>query len=94
MPKRAPVEGKAKLVLRITVKGKATEYGVSILDPDLRVADAAVRLTKPNGESYDVHQDEDGFYCTCADFYFCRGFTEKKCKHIEALKASGLLGDH
>lgn len=91
---RKPVEGKARLTLTITVKTKrksvTTIYLVQYLHP-ADWADPAWRLTKADGTTYDVHLSQDGPYCTCPDFIYCREEKRKKCKHVEAARSVGLL---
>lgn len=95
-----PVTGKAKLLLAVTTlvrgKEKMTIYAVRFLDPHPDVAKKpAIRLTKEDGTtSYEIHQDQFGWHCTCPDFEFRRNRKDPKgCRHICALRATGLLKD-
>lgn len=47
----------------------------------------AWRLTKTNGETYDVTHEE----CQCWDWLSRKDGTGEDCKHIAALRAVGLL---
>jgi hypothetical protein len=97
MPARTPVAGKTKLWLAITVtnaKGKDVEqhYALRFLSPNREVADPAWRITRADGQSYDVALTEHGPHCTCPDFLYCREHQDPKaCKHVCALRALGLL---
>lgn len=92
MPARPPVKGTAKFVhAGRAVKINKQVYFITDLRPDKRVADPAYRLTKEDGTEYDVHQDRHGAHCDCKDFIYAREHSQKKCKHVEALKALGLL---
>jgi hypothetical protein len=52
----------------------------------------AWRLTKPDGESYDVSVGRYGDSCTCGDFVWRReGLTDVGCKHCRAARAVGLI---
>lgn len=89
-----PPTGTCKIVekwgqrfLEIVTRGKTTYYKIDDLHPDPRVADPAWRLTKEDGESYDVGCDEYGPFCSCADSQYRR----RACKHIQAAQAVGLL---
>ena len=93
---RAPVEGHARLTLRITVRTKrgmdATDYVVTFLPSHPSVGAPAWRLTKTDGTVYDVIVRGHGPECDCPDFVICRdGRDRKGCKHIAALRAVGLL---
>ena len=84
---RPPVTGTARLLIMIN----GAVYTLKNLNPDPTIADPAWRLTKEDGTSYDVHVDEWGASCTCPDYVYSRQNEEKKCKHCEALRATGLL---
>ncbi len=95
MPQREPVSGKAHLSLVVTVenaKGPVeTEYRLRYLSP-YQDAHPAWRLTKMDGEFYDVHLAPTGPECTCPDFIFARNHRDAKgCKHVAALRSVGLL---
>ena len=73
-----------------------TAYQVERLDPDKVLALVAYRLTKPNGELYDVALTPTfGPECSCPDWIFNRADKDPaglgKCKHIVALEDWGLL---
>lgn len=80
----------AHLWLRIETDQGYRDYQVQRLKADPSVASIAWRLWR-GGEAYDVCQMPHGVECTCADFVWRRQHTEKKCKHVEALRAVGLL---
>lgn len=95
LPQRAPVTGRACLILGIN----ETAYVVRRLTPHPEVAELAWRLRKiledgsTSNDFYDVCQDETGRHCTCPDFIWCREHKDRKgCKHVAALVAVGLLG--
>ena len=96
MAARQPVKGEAKLYMTVTVenaKGELVQrlYHLRFLQPHPEVANPAWRLTKTDGEFYDVAMTETGPTCTCPDWNFCRQNTPKACKHCEALRAVALL---
>jgi hypothetical protein len=52
----------------------------------------AFRLTKDNGDFYDVSRDVYGLACTCGDFVWRReGIDPAGCKQTRNMKALGLL---
>ncbi|MFQ3651079.1 MAG: hypothetical protein SNJ75_12155 [Gemmataceae bacterium] len=67
-------------VMTINLAGKATEYRVTEHDV---CEGRAFRLTRPNGESYDVFLGHNEDSCTCADAVF----RQRQCKHHAALVA-------
>lgn len=88
MPRRAPVQGRAKLYLVIN----RTLYHLLFLDPQKEVADPAWRLTKTDGTSYDVALTTQGAHCSCPDYIYCREHRDPKgCKHVAAMRSVGLL---
>lgn len=88
MAARKSVGGVARLVLQIN---RAT-YVLRRLAANPAVANPVWRLVKMDGRTfYDVHGDQHGFSCTCGDYVFRRQHEKKKCKHVEALRAVGLL---
>jgi len=95
MPVREPVSGGARLFLEIRAETQAktvrTTYVLTYLESCDEIGHPAWRLTKGDGTHYDVVLTEHGPVCSCPDFVFNREYQEKKCKHCEALKASGLL---
>jgi hypothetical protein len=73
-----------------------TAYQVERLDPDKVLALVAYRLTKPDGELYDVALTATyGPECSCPDYIFNRADKDPedlgRCKHIVALQDWGLL---
>ena len=53
----------------------------------------AWRLTKPDGDSYDVSHGVFGASCTCGDqTWRHEGIDATGCKHIRAARAVGLIG--
>lgn len=89
---RLPVQGAARLCLLIRVKGKGQVYYLDLLHPHTDLGTPAFRLTKTNGENYDVIVTPAGATCECQDFVRCRdGKDQKGCKHIAGLRAVGLL---
>jgi hypothetical protein len=73
-----------------------TPYQVERLDPDKVLALVAYRLTKPDGELYDVALTPTfGPECSCPDYIFNRADKNPedlgRCKHIVALQDWGLL---
>lgn len=94
--KRPETHGMAKLshagkVLTITVKGKATAYTVEFLVTDRRVAHPAIRLTKGDGTSYDIHHDKHGWHCQCPSQVFVEDKMGRLCKHLRACRNVGLI---
>ncbi len=73
------------------IKTKKQTYKVEDLRPDDRVAKPAFRLTKEDGEAYDVAVNEFGATCSCPDGQFRRENDRIKCKHVKAMRAVGLL---
>jgi hypothetical protein len=78
----------------LTING--TPYQVQQLDPDKVLALVAYRLTKPDGELYDVALTPSfGPECSCPDYIFNRADKDPEdlgqCKHIAALNEWGLL---
>lgn len=75
-------------VVADTVNGQVrTLYLLSPLEPDIRVATRAWRLQHED-KIYDVAIDVRGYEsCTCQD----STFRNKRCKHILAIRALGLL---
>lgn len=94
MPTRAPVHGTAKLWVTISVVNHRHKEVVTAYEMR-RLQTGAVttwRLTKTDGESFDVWSGPEGHGCTCPDFVACREGTDPRgCKHCLALKAVGLL---
>jgi hypothetical protein len=78
--KRPPVHGRARLILMI-----------NDVPYTLRILCQGWRLTKGDGVSYEVHCDEFGAHCTCADYLYCREKAGEKCKHCRALTVVGIL---
>lgn len=66
-------------------------YTVTDLRPDPKVANPAYRLTKDDGEFYDVHLDEWGPACSCPHATFRGANNRVPCKHCLAMMACGLL---
>jgi hypothetical protein len=68
-------------------------YRVQILGgADDRGQGSGVRLTKPDGSSYDVDLADRWPRCDCPDFIFRReGLDPGGCKHIRALVGAGLM---
>ena len=97
MPARAPVHGNATLILTITRQGTVgkdlqTFYALRYVDSVPEIGKPAWRLTKPDGEFFDVILNEHGAQCTCPDFVWRREHRDPKgCKHIAALRSVGLL---
>lgn len=91
--------GTARLTLTITTqakRGKRTvphvvAYTVTLLDPDRRVAHPAIRLTKDDGEFYDVAVVGGFPTCTCPHAVYRGGDSRIPCKHYLALAAQGLM---
>lgn len=79
-----------KKTLTIVQGDLVTVYAVDDLCPDHAVANPAYRLTKGDGVFHDVMVDEWGPSCTCGAFTF-KNYHSEPCKHIEALRAWGLL---
>lgn len=79
------------LTLRIetpTSKGMvAYEYTVTRLPADNTFADAALRLTKADGTTYDIHADGGWLECECEDFVA----RQRVCKHLRAIVETGLI---
>jgi hypothetical protein len=98
-----PVEGMARLVLDVLFlrnKTKAgwspeTLYRVTRLEVNQSIGRVAYRLAKVGGdpidEVYDVLETSGGSTCQCKDFLSRRENELKGCKHIEGLRAVGLL---
>lgn len=75
--------------MTITIKGRP--YGVEVI-PAHDSGSVAVRLTKPDGTTYDVVLDRYGLlHCDCGDYEFRRINTAEACKHGKALLAEGLI---
>ncbi len=96
MPKREPVKGKVRLLLEIEVQTRkgsvTTAYTVRFLESHPEIGAPAWRLTKTDGEFYDIILKPSGPECSCADFTFCRINNDARgCKHICACRAVGLL---
>ena len=91
------MHGLVKLYITIEVERKnglkfQQLYYLRFLTPDKDIADPAWRLTKTNGESFDVSLLPHGAECTCPDFAWCRQNKDPKgCKHIAALRSASLL---
>ena len=52
----------------------------------------AVRLTKPDGTSYDLVRTHEGLgICDCPDYVVRKDGTAKVCKHIVAVVMAGLM---
>ncbi len=66
-------------------------YKVANLNPDPQVAYPAFRLTKADGEFYDVHVNEYGPACSCAHATFRGANSKIPCKHCLAMSAVGLI---
>lgn len=99
-----PATGKASLsadarTLTITTnarRGKkvvphVVTYTVERLQPDIRVANPAVRLTKEDGEFYDVAVVGGYPSCTCPHATFRGGNSRVVCKHVLGCRAVNLL---
>lgn len=88
-------DGKLTIITE-AVRGKKTVklkvvYVVTDLAPDRRVANPAFRLTKDNGEFYDVALMQYGPVCSCPHATFRGANSRVPCKHCKALAAVGLL---
>lgn len=66
-------------------------YTVTDLHPDARVAFPAFRLTKEDGEAYDVAMTEYGPVCSCPHATFRGHSSQVQCKHVAAMCAVKLL---
>lgn len=92
-----PITGTAVLIIKVTTKNAAgkermTYYRVQRLNPHRDVANPAWRLFKVGGEHYDVHVTGGEALCDCKDFAYRRHRKDPKgCRHIAALRATGLL---
>lgn len=87
MPRRKPVQVESRLWLEVGGGFYALEY----LDP-ASWAEPAWRLTKSEGDHYEVHVASHGPSCTCPDFIWCREHQDPAgCKHVVALRQQGLL---
>jgi hypothetical protein len=54
--------------------------------------DRAYRLSKDDGQRYDVTESVYGPTCDCPDFIYRRdGIDPKGCKHVRALRLYGLV---
>lgn len=84
-----PAHGSARLTLAIN--GQTYALRILTVQPGSGVS-RLVRLRKDAATTYHVHKDGHGCGCTCPDFTFSRdGIDQRGCKHILALKATGLL---
>lgn len=82
----------SSLYLTIPSGAEETAYRVEFLHPAPAVK-VGWRLTKENGETYDVALTEFGYVCGCSDFLWRRdGKDEAGCKHCIALRSLGLFG--
>jgi hypothetical protein len=100
---RPTPHGSARLCLFITTKHKRGPkqqvYQVRPVELDLGAAVVqAWQLTRagkgkrePEVVTYTVHQDQHGPHCDCADWVYNRQFSPRGCKHVESLRAVGLL---
>jgi len=66
-------------------------YKVTPLVPEDGITSAAWRLAKWDGKIYDVATDWSGTECDCADYLLRGKNVGRSCKHIQALRAFGLL---
>ena len=67
------------------------EYLIRVIAP-ASGGTLAYRLTKHDGEEYDVSVEPHGAECTCPDFIFRRNWLDiLGCKHIRAARAAGLI---
>lgn len=67
-------------------------YRVEKMIPQSVIADAMIRLHKPDGKSYDLGIADGYAFCGCFDFLGRRENRDPEgCKHIRACKACGLL---
>lgn len=102
-PQPTPVEGIARLVMDVlflrnkTQRGWSPEtlYRVTRLEVNQAIGQVAYRLAKVGGdpidEVYDVLETSEGSTCQCRDFLSRRENERKGCKHVEGLKAVGLI---
>ena len=76
-------------VVRRTFQIEDTEYLITALEPDPRVASKAYRLVKQGGDqaTYDVHVNQHGPHCECLGFLRWN----KPCKHIRILQSAGII---
>jgi hypothetical protein len=83
-----PAHGTCRLTL--TING--TSYALRRIPCDPGAALRAYRLRKADGTTYHVAATEHGAVCDCPDFTFHRdGIDPEGCKHVKALRATGLL---
>jgi hypothetical protein len=75
----------------LTVDGAL--YRLEVLDPDPSIALFAWRLTKTDGESYDIALTEFSWECSCPDWIARRQEKGELCKHQRWLKDARLLWD-
>lgn len=95
-PPEPEVSGRACLWLTIErsrQRGKPvkTAYRLEFLESDPSIGAPAWRLTKTDGECFDVILRPNGAVCDCPDFVNRRQNTFKGCKHVAALTAVGLM---
>lgn len=84
--------GKRPPVFRIVLEIGTTRYLLSRLRCDDGLGRRAFRLVKDDGTTYDLIQTKYGPECDCPDFIFRRdGLDAKGCKHIQTLKAVGMI---
>lgn len=74
-----------------TVQVRGKRYVAALIAAEDDEVLAAVRLTGPAGQVYDVARTVHGFACTCPDFIWKREGTGTNCKHVVACHAAGLL---
>jgi hypothetical protein len=69
------------------VRIKDRAYSVQpIHTPEVRL----YSLTKSDGRTYHVHEDEHGIACDCPDYVWKReGLDPQGCKHVRALVGAG-----
>ncbi len=70
---------------------KGTYYVLNRIEPELPKVSVCWRLMKKDGGIYDVHVDQHGHQCTCADYIYRKGNTPYTCKHIQALLDLGII---
>jgi hypothetical protein len=83
---------KAPEACRLVLSIGKTDYAVV----RLAESDGAVKafsLGKTDGKAYHVGLTMDGPTCDCPDFSYRSGHTPAGCKHIQGLRAFGLLPD-
>lgn len=79
--------------LTITQDGNRKVYRVEELDSEPEIGAPAFHLTLESDPSngYDIILTSSGWECTCADWTFRHRNDGQPCKHLGALKATGVI---